>query len=140
MKFSSRRWNKTSNDIKSHVVSSKARKAIVMKSSEQQTNQSPSILNRLSTAVFGSSSSKPSDGEAKTSEKSTKRNYGFATRNLALYSDKNSEDLYRYKNLSSSYMRSSSPTRDDNDDEDKSAVASGSTEKKDKDKESDDSS
>lgn len=33
-----------------------------------------------------------------------------------MYTDKTSEDLYKFKNLSSDYMRSASPTREDEDD------------------------
>jgi len=82
----------------------------------------------MSTAIFGASSDAPPENGASAVEKTnkpeeSKRNYGFATKNLRLYSDKNSEDLYRFKNLSSDYMRSSNPTREE--EEDKSAAASG---------------
>jgi hypothetical protein len=134
--FNERRWNKASNEMKSHVVTSKARKTAALKSSGAQTNQSPSIFSRLSSAMFGATTSEPTESGAGAAEK-PKRSYGFATRNLALYSDKNSEELYRYKNLSSSYMRSSSPTRDNDDEEDKPAAAS-TTDKKDSDNEGSD--
>ena len=52
--------------------------------------------------------STPSKGNAK-------RSYGFATSNLSHFSDQNSEDLYRYKNISSDYMRETSPTRDEDE-------------------------
>jgi len=78
--------------------------------------------------LFGSSDRAAPESEASAVEKSakpeeSKRGYGFATRNVAFYTDKSSEDLYRYKNLSSNYMRSSSPTRKE-DNEDKSTTAS----------------
>jgi hypothetical protein len=47
------------------------------------------------------------------SRQAAKRGYGFATSNVSHYSDHHSENLYRYKNISSDYMRETSPTRDD---------------------------
>ncbi len=74
--------------------------------------------------IFGANSDAPAESgasgaaaavEKKPKSDGSKRSYGFATKNLALYTDKNSEDLYKFKNLSSSYMRSSSPTREEED-------------------------
>jgi hypothetical protein len=93
--------------------------------------------------LFGSSDRSAPESEATAVEKSakpeeSKRGYGFATRNVAFYTDKSSEDLYRYKNLSSNYMRSSSPTREEEEDnEDKSTTASA-IEKRDSDDEESD--
>jgi len=83
----------------------------------------------MSKVIFGASSDASPETGASTVEKTnkpegSKRSYGFATKNLRLYSDKNSEDLYRFKKISSDYMRSSSPTRDEAE-EDKSVAASG---------------
>ena len=72
--------------------------------------------------MFGAKSDEASEATKPSTE--SKRAFGFATKNLALYTDKHSEDLYRFKNLSSAYMRSSSPTHND---EEESATASGTT-------------
>lgn len=113
MFFFLRRWDKASNELNSHVVKSKARKATLFKSSPAPptANANPSAFSRISNAIFGTRSEANAVERKPTTEQS-KRSYGFATKNLALYSDKNSEDLYRYKNLSSDYMRSSSPTHE----------------------------
>lgn len=108
--FSSSRWNKASSDLNSHVVRAKAKKSAA---GSPAAPPQPSIFSRLSTRMFGGKPGEAAEASAPASE--SKRAFGFATKNLALYDDKNSEDLYRYKNLSSSYMRSSSPPRDDAD-------------------------
>ena len=118
-------WNKTSEELNSHVVQSKVRKAAVSKSSvppppPSSSAQSSSLFGRLSRLVSGASSEEPSEGgasstAAKKSSSSSKRNFGFATKNLMLHNDKSSEDLYRYKNFSSDHMRAASPEREDNE-------------------------
>ena len=97
----------------------------MLKPSAPSSTQSPSLFGRLSRMISGASSEAPTEGgtdavEAKKSSTSSKRSYGFATKNLMLHNDKSSEDLYRYKNFSSEHMRSSSPKRE----EDESANAS----------------
>jgi hypothetical protein len=102
--------------MQSHVVSSKAQKksAAMRLSAAPTSGAPPSLLGRLSTAMFGSRGSAATESASSTSEKPN-RSYGFSTQNAAIFTDKTSEDLYRYKNLSSSYMRSSSPDRDEED-------------------------
>lgn len=127
--FSSR-WNKASNELNSHVVSSKARKAAAPRSSAAPPPPpaaTGSLFSRLSTRMFGARSDESAATDSAKPSVESKRAFGFATKNLALYSDKNSEDLYRFKNLSSSYMRSSSPTNDDDE-----PSASGTTKPKEK--------
>ncbi|CAF1422223.1 unnamed protein product [Adineta steineri] len=112
--FNESRWNKASNELQSHVITSKSRKPI---SSSVASNQSSSIMSRVS-RLFSNQSTAESGASASAAlppppASKAKRNYGFATSKLAQYDDKNSEDLYRFKNLSSSYMRESSPPRDE---------------------------
>lgn len=143
MNFSSSLWNKASGELNSHVVRSKAKKAAAAASSSAAPpppSSSTSIFSRLSTRIFGARTDEAEEASKPPTE--SKRAFGFATKNLALYTDKHSEDLYRFKNLSSSYMRSSSPTPNDNEEE--SATASGTTidkpaEKSDSDEEQQDS-
>ncbi|UJR20810.1 hypothetical protein I4U23_023922 [Adineta vaga] len=137
--FNEKRWNKASSDLKSHVATSKSRKVEAIKPGSK-SNETPSLFSRMSRLITGqsaSSSDAPASGAASSlvlpSSVKSKRSYGFATTNLAHYDDKNSEDLYRYKNLSSSYMRESSPPR-----EEKPAGASGITSFKLHDSDSDD--
>ncbi len=107
--------------MKSHVVSSKQRKTA------SNSNKNPSLLGRIS-GMFSSATGQapPESGasaavDVRPTAVASKRGYGFATSNLAHYTDKHSEDLYRFKNLSSDYMRQPSPTRE----EDQPAGASG---------------
>jgi hypothetical protein len=107
--------------LKSHVVSSKQRKAA------SSSNQNPSLFSRLSSVFSGATGQAPPESGASAAVDGrppavkSKRGYGFATSNVAHYDDKHSEDLYRFKNLSSDYMRQPSPTRE----EDQPAGASG---------------
>jgi hypothetical protein len=73
------------------------------------------MFGRLTRMFSGPANEASAEGgaDAVPKEKAAKRSYGFATTKLTHYSDKNSEDLYRYKNLSSDYMRSSSPTHEE---------------------------
>lgn len=120
--------------MNSHVLTSKARKTITSKPTSAlppppSSAQSASLFSRISNTIFGASGDTSAETgasgvEKKTKSEESKRSYGFATKNLALYSDKNSEDLYRLKNLSSDYMRSSIPTRGEEEEEDKPTGAS----------------
>ena len=89
---------------------------------------SPSLFSRMSRLITGQGSSTSEAAAAPPTLAlpaeggKSKRSYGFATTNLAHYDDKNSEDLYRLKNLASDYMRGASPTRE----EDRRSGASGS--------------
>jgi hypothetical protein len=140
MGFVSRRWNKASNDLQSHVISSRSRKSGAMRSTVASTathSSSPpptsggsllgTIGDRVSRIFSGSRKETTSDRQlavpSTTSKSHPKRSYGFATSNLSNFSDQHSEDLYRYKNISSDYMRETSPTRDN----DQPATASGTT-------------
>ncbi|CAF4635850.1 unnamed protein product, partial [Rotaria magnacalcarata] len=117
--FNERRWKKTSDQLNSHVVASKANRTPLPKASPQ-SGESPSLLGRISRLITGGAAGTSSTiGAAATEETkgASKRNYGFATKKLALYSDKNSEDLYKFKNLSSTYMCSESTRREEEDDE-----------------------
>ena len=88
-----RYWNATSTALNSHVVRSKAQKP-------------SSIFGRVSAMLSGNADRA---AERRATEATPKRSYGFNTKNLQLHSDKNSEDLYRYKNFSSDHMRAPSP-------------------------------
>lgn len=115
-----RRWVKTSDELSSHVVSSKARRTEASKPTSTASHN-PSIFSRISHIFSGSSgeaTAEPSANAVPQGKSSKPRSYGFATKKLAFYTDKTSEDLYRYKNLSSDYMRSGSPTREENEEED----------------------
>jgi hypothetical protein len=132
--FIYRRWNKASNELQSHVISSRSRKAVASRSTAATIAAPPpssggSLLGalggRVSRLFSGSAKEGASEHQAVVPAKThTKRSYGFATSNLSHFSDRNSEDLYRYKNISSDYMRETSPTRN-NDDDDQPAAASG---------------
>ncbi len=117
-----RRWNKASNDLQSQVMTSRSRKAGALKSTAVESTRSSgsvfgAIGNQVSRLFSGSTKEGASESRAvvpsSTSRNASKRSYGFATSNLSHVSDQHSEDLYRYKNISSDYMRESSPTRDD---------------------------
>lgn len=88
------------------------------------------IGNRVSRVFAGKTTTESSNECAivptSTSRTPAKRSYGFATTNLSHFSDQNSEHLFRYKNISSDYMREISPTREENvdDDDDRPAVES----------------
>ena len=134
-----RRWDKASHELKSHVVSSKQRKAGASKA-VSSSNQNPSLLGRISN-IFSSATGQAAseDGARSTEGRSaakSKRSYGFATSNLAHYDDKHSEDLYRFKNLSSDYMRQPSPTREE--DKPAGALTTGSFNVKESDSDDDD--
>lgn len=77
------------------------------------------IRNRIARIFSGSHATDSSENKAivpsTTSRSASKRTYGFATSNLNNFSDQHSEDLYRYKNISSDYMRETSPIRDEHD-------------------------
>jgi hypothetical protein len=122
--FSFRRWNKASNELNSHVVTTTARKTSALRLAAPSSNPSPSVFGRISNALFGASSAETegSAGSSAIEKKPKQRSYGFATKNLALHTDKSSEDLYRFKNLSSDYMRSTEPAPKE---EDEPAAASG---------------
>ncbi|CAF0993277.1 unnamed protein product [Rotaria sordida] len=141
-RFNEKRWKKTSHELNSHVISSVPSKSSVSKSSTKP-KEGTSLFGRLSRIVSGSTNETPSEEAASASSTIAtppKRSYGFATKKLALYSDKTSEDLYKYKNLSSSYMRSSSPTREGEDSDEESNTGSSTINKKDDDKEKSESS
>jgi hypothetical protein len=129
--FISRRWNKASNELQSHVISSRSRKAAAPRSTAPSSGGSilGAISDRVSRLVTGRSKEEASEHQAivpaTVSRTPAKRNYGFATSNLSHFSDRNSEDLYRYKNISSDYMRETSPTRND-DDAEPAATSDGS--------------
>ncbi len=132
--FIYRRWNKASNDLQSHVISSRSRKAVASKNTAATIAASPSsssgsifggITDRVSRIFSGTTredASERRDIVPSTASKSvSKRSYGFATSNVSNFSDQHSENLYRYKNISSDYMRETSPTRDN----DPPAITSG---------------
>ncbi|CAF3395009.1 unnamed protein product [Rotaria sp. Silwood1] len=133
-RFNEKRWKKTSDVLNEHVVSSKPKKSSASKVSSR-SNESNSIFGRLSRIVSGATSETPSETAASptATANAPKRSYGFATKKLGLYSDKKSEDLYKFKNISSSYMRSSSPTRNDDESEDESKTGSSTVNKTDDD-------
>lgn len=114
------------------MISSRSRKAVQPKAATLALSGPPppppassggsmlsTIGDRVSRLFTGSSKSKSGGHEASeqfaTPKPHAKRSYGFATSNLGNFSDQHSEDLYRYKNISSDYMRESSPTRDEED-------------------------
>lgn len=126
------------------MITSRSRKAAQSKSIAPATARpsSPSSSGGSLLTSFGNRVSRlfTGSGKEKAMERQTdqhlepprshaKRSYGFATSNLSNFSDQHSEDLYRYKNISSDYMRESSPTRDDHDD-DRLAAASRSVARK----------
>ena len=131
-------WDKESSDLRSHVVSSKARETRARASEHTDTSQPiPSLLSRLSrmSRLIKGSASEPNaervEGAAYTSaEPTTKRKYGFATSKLALQTDQGSENLFRYRNFSSALVRSSSPVREENQEGAASGSASSTTSKK----------
>jgi len=90
-------------------------------SSTEEKSSGGSVFNKV--ARFFTGSTKETSAEPKTVAFSTttaenaKRSYGFATSNLSLFSDQHSENLYRYKNISSDYMREESPPRQDDNTE-----------------------
>jgi hypothetical protein len=103
-------------------MTSRSRKAGALKSTAVASPRSTgsvfgAIGNQVSRLFSGSTKESASESRAvvpsSTSRNGSKRSYGFATSNLSHVSDQNSEDLYRYKNISSDYMRETSPTRDD---------------------------
>lgn len=128
-----RRWHKASNELQTHVVSSRARRTVTPKTAVpialpppppppaaiRDTSSGGSVFGNLGNKVVRlfTGSTKGAATEPKTvafptaSADNSKRNYGFATSNLSLFSDQHSEDLYRYKNMSSDYMREESPPR-----------------------------
>ncbi|CAF0832318.1 unnamed protein product [Rotaria sordida] len=136
--FNERRWNAASNELQTHVITSRSRKADALRHTTlASTSAVPSpppsspggsllstIGDRVSRLFSGSSKGDASERKAvvpsTTSKGLSKRSYGFATSNLSHFSDQHSEDLYRYKNISSDYIRGTSPRRDD----DQPAIAS----------------
>jgi hypothetical protein len=114
--FLCRRWNKASNELQSHVITSRSRKADAL-----------SIVSKRASRPFSDETKEDATDRSAVvystpSRSAAKRGYGFATSNLNNFSDQHSEDLYRYKNISSDYMRETSPTRDD----DRPPISSGS--------------
>ena len=115
------------------MITSRSRKAVQSRTTTLALSgppESPSsggsilstIGDRVSRLFTGSSKEKsPASEHFATPKAHAKRSYGFATSNLGNFSDQHSEDLYRYKNISSDYMRESSPPRNDDD---RSATAS----------------
>lgn len=112
------------------MITSRSRKAVQPRATTLALSgppESPSsggsilstIGDRVSRLFTGSSKEKsPTSGPSEhlvTPKSRAKRSYGFATSNLGHFSDQHSEDLYRYKNISSDYMRESSPPRNDDD-------------------------
>ncbi|CAF1159927.1 unnamed protein product [Rotaria sp. Silwood1] len=131
--FNERRWNAASNELQRHVISSRSRKADALRHTPPASTSAAAALpppskpggslfgaigDRVSRLFTGSNKEDASERNAvvlsSPSRSVSKRSYGFATSNLSHFSDQHSEDLYRYKNISSDYMRESSPTRDDN--------------------------
>jgi hypothetical protein len=115
-------WTKTSKELKSQVDSSAHQKMAMMRSPvpvPPPPGASPSMFKRLTGLFTGSASAAPEaeTASAKESDRSSKskgkRSYGFASSQFAYYTDRTSEDMYRYKNFSSEQMRSSSPIRED---------------------------
>ena len=128
-------WDKASSDLRSHVVSSKARETRARASEHTDTSQpTPSLLSRMSRLIKGSASEPNAErleGAAYSSAEPTpKRKYGFATSKLALQTDQGSENLFRYRNFSSALVRSSSPVREENQEGAASGSASSTTSKK----------
>lgn len=103
--------------MNSHVIASKATKSRPSKESSTKSEQ-PSLFSRVSRLVTGSKAEASAAIPVGTiaPAPASQRSYGFATKKAAMYTDKTSEDLYKFKNLSSDYMRSASPTREDEDD------------------------
>lgn len=87
-----RRWDAASHELQSHVISSRARRS-------DQTRKFFMERDR----------DRRSDAPA---AKSSRRTYGFASSNVSRFNDDHSENLYRYKNISSDYMREMSPPRE----------------------------
>ncbi|CAF2515663.1 unnamed protein product [Rotaria sp. Silwood2] len=125
--FNERRWNAASSELQSHVITSRSRKADSVRHTPMASAAPPppsnsggsiftTIGERVSRFFTGSSKEDASERKAvvPSSTRASKRSYGFATSNLSHFSDQHSEDLYRYKNISSDYMRETSPTRNDN--------------------------
>ena len=131
-------WDKASSDLRSHVVSSKAKKSSAPTYGRGQASKpAPSIFSRVTRLITGSSGEPVAEEEEVEASASAaaapKRKYGFATSKLALHTDKGSEDLFRYKNFSSDRFRSSSPTGEENQTATASGSASSTTSKKDED-------
>ncbi|CAF3086714.1 unnamed protein product [Rotaria socialis] len=121
--FNERRWKKTSDQLNSYVVASKAKRTPISKASPQ-SGENPSLLGRISRLITGGATGASStSGAAATAapEGASNRSYGFATKKLALYTDKNSEDLYKFKNLSSDYMCSETTRREEEEDDEEDA-------------------
>ena len=115
-----RRWNKTSNELQSQVLSSRSRKkASPHGSAKAASSSGGSVLSRITRFVTGSKKSDESADHdvvpSAPSRKTPARSFGFATTKLSSYSDQNSESLFRYKNISSEYMREISPTREEDE-------------------------
>ncbi|CAF2229853.1 unnamed protein product [Rotaria magnacalcarata] len=127
--FNERRWNTASSELQSHVITSRSRKADASRQAaltSSSTAAAPPVPQHSGSSFIGamadrvsrvfSASSKEDNPEPNAivpAKSTSKRNYGFATSNLSHFSDQHSEDLYRYKNLSSDYMRETSPPRDE---------------------------
>ncbi|CAF1064942.1 unnamed protein product [Adineta ricciae] len=116
--FNENRWDKASSELQSHVASSRSRKMAAKPAG------TTSLFSRMSRLITGQGSSTSEAAAASPPPPSpalalaaqggkAKRSYGFATTNLVHYNDKNSEDLYRFKNLTSEYMREASPPRNE---------------------------
>lgn len=124
-----RRWNTASRELQSHVITSRSRKADASRHTTLTSTAAAPTSPSTSSSIFGAITNRvsrffsPSIKEdtsernaivpATASKPISKRSYGFATSNLSHFSDQHSEDLYRYKNLSSDYMREMSPTREE---------------------------
>jgi hypothetical protein len=130
--FAFRRWNKASNELQSHVVTSRSRKAAAARNAPAPSSTSGTTIfgalgDRVSRLFTGGSKEETDEHQAvvpaSAPRSHAKRSYGFATSNLSHFTDRNSEDLYRYKNISSDYMRETSPVRNNDDDDDRPAAA-----------------
>lgn len=114
------RWNKTSSDLQSQVLSSRSRRKTSLPTSSKAASSSGSVLNRIARFVTGS---KKTDDHAEAeappppapAKRASARSFGFATTKLSSCTDQRSESLFHYKNISSDYMRGISPTREENE-------------------------
>lgn len=95
--FFSRRWDAASHELQSHVISSRAQRSPATRKFFRERD-------RRDEAEEASASV--------SAKKSSRRTYGFDSSKVSRYDDGRSENLYRYKNMSSSFMRERSPPRE----------------------------
>lgn len=117
-------WSKASSDIKTRVDQTKRQKMAAKSTMTPPTSAAaPSFFNRLTQMFSGSSGEAAASASvepkaersfaSKPTAPASKKSYGFSSSNVRYQTDTASEDLYRYKNISSDLLETKTPYRDE---------------------------